>query len=147
MEVLNNKGSLHDWNDMIVTLIPKIKDPKTIQEFRPIRLCSVSYKIIAKVITNRFKSILRLVVDPFQSVFIPGRSITDNIIIGYECMHWLRNSKSKQGFATLKLDMSKAYDRLECPFLKATLLALRFSDNLDTSDYELCHLILLFFQD
>lgn len=81
--------------------------------FRHISLCNVNYKIAARAISNKLKSILDSIIDPHQSDFILGRAITDNIIIGFECMHWLRNSTSKQGFAALKLDMSKAYERIE----------------------------------
>lgn len=108
LEVLNNGSSLNDWNSTVVTLIPKVKDPSSIKEYRPISLCNVSYNIIARAIMNRLKGTLDMVIDPFQSAFIPGKAITDNIIIGYECMHWLRSSNNKQSFAALKLDMSKA---------------------------------------
>lgn len=83
------------------------------KDFRPISLCNVSYKVIARTITNRLKLVLGNIIDPQQSAFIPGRSIMDNVLIGYECMHWLRNSNNKQGYAALKLDMSKAYDIVE----------------------------------
>lgn len=75
------------------------------------------------------KSILGKIIDPFQSAFIPHRAITDNILLGYECMHWLRNSKSKKGYAALKLDMSKAYDRIEWSYLERILLKLGFNND------------------
>lgn len=106
LDVLNNGASLEEWNQTLVTLIPKVKEPNTIQQYRPISLCNVSYKIITRAITNRLKSFTNDIIDPFQSAFIPGIAITDNIIIGYECMHWLKNYKGNQGFAALKLDMS-----------------------------------------
>lgn len=113
LEVLNNGKTLKDWNLTVVTLIPKSKHPTSIKDFRPINLCNVSYKIKARTITNRFKVILGNIIDPHQSAFIPGRAITDNVILEYECMHWLRHSSNKQGFSALKLDMSKVYDRVE----------------------------------
>lgn len=67
------------------------------------------------------------VIDDNQSAFVPGRLITDNILIGFECMHWLRNSKSKDGYAALKLDMSKAYDWVEWRFIEAIMAKLGFS--------------------
>lgn len=99
------------------------------KDFRPIGLCNVCYKIIAFAITNRLKEVMGHIIDLFQSAFIPRRAITDNIIIGYECMNWLRNSNNKQGYAALKLDMSKAYDRVECHFLQSVLKAMGFSSN------------------
>lgn len=97
--VLNNNDPLEEWNKMTITLIPKIKNPLTIKDYRPISLCNVLYKVVARAITNRLKGILGNIIDPFQSAFIPDRAITDNILMGYECMHWLRNSKSKKGYA------------------------------------------------
>lgn len=107
---------------MLVTLIPKIKNAKSVKDFRPISLCNVLYKIVARAITNRIKGTLGNIIDLHQSAFILGRAIYDNIILGFECMHWLRHS-------TLKLDMSKAYDRVEWPYLKAILLALSFNSS------------------
>lgn len=55
LDVLNEGASLEDWNHTIVSLIPKVKDLTSIQEFRPISLCNVSYKIVARAIANRLK--------------------------------------------------------------------------------------------
>lgn len=95
LNFLNNSSSIHEWNETVVTLIPKTKEPSSLKDFRPIILGNVTYKIIACAITNRFKEVLGNIIDPLQSAFIPGRAITNNIIIGYECMNWLRNSRNK----------------------------------------------------
>lgn len=68
------------------------------------------------------------IIEPFQSAFIPGRVITDNIILGFECIHWLKGYKNKSSFVALKLDMSKAYDRVEWLYLEAILKILGFND-------------------
>lgn len=71
---------------------------------------------------------MKLIVDETQSAFVPGRQITDNIILGFEAVHWMRNLKrGKHGYATLKLDMGKAYDRVEWSFLEAMMGKLGFS--------------------
>ncbi|XP_019166798.1 PREDICTED: uncharacterized protein LOC109162582 [Ipomoea nil] len=62
----------------------RVKDPENIRQFRPISLCNVSYKIITKTIINRLKLILPKIVGPFQSSFVPGRQISDNVIIFQE---------------------------------------------------------------
>lgn len=60
-------------------------------------------------------------------MFIPGRSISDNIIIGH-CLHALKETKNgRDGFVALKLDMSKAYDRVEWVFVEKVMLKLGFS--------------------
>ncbi|KAL5573937.1 hypothetical protein UlMin_023534 [Ulmus minor] len=64
--------------------------------------------------------------DP-QSAFVLGRLITDNVLVGFEAMHWLRQQRGgKTGYASLKLDMSKAYDRVDWDFLEAMMIRLGF---------------------
>lgn len=97
-------------------------------DLRPIALCNVLMKIITKVMANRMKDLLDKVVSDSQSAFIPDRLISDNIMISYEVMHYLKRKKvGKDGYMALKLDMSKAYDRIEWEFLKAILLKMGFS--------------------
>jgi hypothetical protein len=116
------------WNDTYVVLIPKVKDPSRIKDLRPISLCNVLYKIVSKVLANRLKTILPEVILDNQSAFVPGRLITDNVVIAYEMSHYLMNKRSgKEGFAAVKVDMSKAYDRVEWRFLRAMMLKLGFS--------------------
>lgn len=83
-------------------------------EFRPISLCNVIYRIIAKTIANRLKTILHAVIDWSQSAFIPNTLIIDNIVVGYECLHKIRHNKSKKkGLVALNLDINKASDRVD----------------------------------
>ncbi|XXG40677.1 hypothetical protein AAC387_Pa01g1335 [Persea americana] len=73
------------------------------------------------------KTVLATVVSEFQSAFVPARAITDNILISTKIIHFLkRKRKGKSGVATLKIDMSKAYDRIEWDFLKSMMLKLGF---------------------
>ena len=63
-----------------------------------------------------------------QSAFMPGRLISDNILVAYELTHYIRNKKkSKEGYATVKLDMTKAYDRVEWRFVHDMMVKLGFS--------------------
>lgn len=62
-----------------------------------------------------------------QSAFVPGWLITDNVLLAYELTHHMQNKKKgAQGLAALKLDMSKAYDRVEWEFLRRMLCKLGF---------------------
>ncbi|KAL8094943.1 hypothetical protein AgCh_036452 [Apium graveolens] len=77
---------LEGLNKMNIVLVPKKKDPFTITELCPIALCNVLMKVITKVLANRLKEVLNMVVSDTQSAFMPGRLISDNIMISYEIL-------------------------------------------------------------
>ncbi|XP_074293279.1 uncharacterized protein LOC141620258 [Silene latifolia] len=79
-------------------------------------------KVVTKCIANRLKGVMDDLVSPFQSAFVPNRSIADNIVIAQEILHTINHrSYGKKGMMALKADMSKAYDRLNCNFIKGVL--------------------------
>ncbi|XP_060970043.1 uncharacterized protein LOC115713657 [Cannabis sativa] len=114
-------------NQTNIVLIPKKKHVTTMSDLTPISLCNVAYKVVSKVLANRLKIVLPNVISENQSAFISGRLISDNIMVAFEVMHYLkRKRKEKTGFMALKLDLSKAYDRIEWGFLKAMMLRMGF---------------------
>lgn len=109
-------------------LIQKKKNTTLIGDLCPKALCNILIKVITKFIASRLKEVLNMVVSDTQSAFIRGRLTSENIMISYEVMHYLKRKKvGNDGVMALKLDMSKAYDRIEWNCFKAILLKMRFS--------------------
>ena len=125
-----NSGTIpHPLNHTFITLIPKKKNPSLVSNYHPISLCNVPYKIFAKVLANRLKIFLNFVINKNQSAFAKGRLISNNILIAFETLHCIKNyNSSASGFMVLKLDMSKAYDRVEWVFLENVMRKMGFSE-------------------
>jgi hypothetical protein len=129
LQVLNGENIPLGWNDTWVALIPKVKNPQSMKDLRPISLCNVVYKLVSKVLANRLKIILEDIIAPNQSAFVPGRLITDNVLLAHEVNHFMHNKRKGQvGYAAVKLDMSKAYDRVEWVFLEKIMRKMGFHD-------------------
>ncbi|KAA3465418.1 reverse transcriptase [Gossypium australe] len=125
--ILNNDQDFGKVNSTDIMLIPKIQNPSNLANFRPISLCTVLYKIVAKTIANRFQGIIGNCIDAAQSAFVPGRLIFYNILLAYKMLHTFRKKRTgMKGFMAIKLDMSKAYDRVEWVFLKEVMLKMGF---------------------
>ncbi|KAK5832123.1 uncharacterized protein LOC108468759 [Gossypium arboreum] len=84
--------------------------------------------MLAKAIANRLRRIIKRCIDVAQSAFVPRRLISDNILLAYEIIHTLNLKKlGKKGFIVVKLDMSKAYDRVEWNFIKDIMVRMGFA--------------------
>jgi hypothetical protein len=127
LSILNSGEISRDFNSTFIALIPKTKNPLNVTDFRPISLCNVIYKMVSKVLANRLKLILPHIISSTQSAFIPGRLITDNVLAAYETLHTMHaNMWGRQGYMAVKIDMSKAYDRVEWEFLRSVMSNLGF---------------------
>lgn len=106
-----------------ITLVPKRKNPDSMSHFRPISLCNVIFKIISKVLANKMKKIMGTIISNCQSAFVPERVITDNILISFEILHYMKTKRrGNTSHMAIKFDMSKVYDRVEWDYLKALML-------------------------
>ena len=118
------------FNQTHIALIPKIKGPESIGSFKPISLCNKVYKVITKIIVTRIRPLLDKLVSPFQLVFVPGRKGVDNVVIVQELIHTVSKKKGKVGYMVVKINLEKAYDRLEWSFIREVLYAANFPPDL-----------------
>ncbi|KAL0004665.1 hypothetical protein SO802_012226 [Lithocarpus litseifolius] len=124
---LNSGRLLPGMNHTFISLIPKAKNPESVSEFRPIALCNILYKLVSKVLANRLKKFLPHIISESQSAFQSDKAISDNILVAFETLHHMKRKKGgKSGHLALKLDISKAYDRLEWVFLKKVMERMGF---------------------
>ncbi|OMP00911.1 reverse transcriptase [Corchorus capsularis] len=117
-----------ELNETLLVFIPKVQHPEYLKQFRPISLCCVAYKVITKVLVNRIRPHLGDLIAPTQVSFIPGRQAADNILLAQELIYTIRRCSSKNGLMAVKIDLAKAYDRVNWSFLRDTLREFGFSD-------------------
>ncbi|XP_038688673.1 uncharacterized protein LOC119987842 [Tripterygium wilfordii] len=115
-------------NDTLLVLIPKVMVPEYVSQFRPISLCNLGYKLITKALTNRLQRVMPSIVSPNQSSFVPGRQITDNIIVYQEVLHSMGKKRGGKGYMAIKIDLEKAYDMLSWDFIQDTLTEVGLDD-------------------
>lgn len=108
-------------NESIICLLPKQYPPEDMSKFRPICLSNVIIKIVTKVIANRVKRVMKNLIGVCQASFIPGQQVTDNIVIVQEVLLLMRKIVSKKGGMIVKINLEKAYDRIDWSFLRMVL--------------------------
>ncbi|KAL0453322.1 UNVERIFIED_CONTAM: LINE-1 retrotransposable element O protein [Sesamum latifolium] len=123
-----NQGHLDSrFNYTYIVLIPKCDSPES--AICVLLVCNISYKIASKMLANRLKPLSHTIISESQLAFIPGRLISDNVLVAYKLNHYLAHKTwGSVGHAALKLDLSKAYDRVEWSFLESVLAKLATRD-------------------
>ena len=114
------------FNNTLIALVPKCVGPESLTQYRPISLCNSIYKTITKILVCRLRSILPSIVSPIQTAFVPGRQGMDNVVIVQEIVHALSRRKGRVGGMAIKIDLEKAYDRMEWSFIKVVLEHFKF---------------------
>ncbi|KAK4380907.1 hypothetical protein Sango_3019800 [Sesamum angolense] len=127
MEFFHSGKILKQLNATLITLIPKVQLPSNVAEYRPISCCNVLYKVITKILVQRMKIVMNMIVSTAQNAFMPGRKICDNIMFAQELFSGY-NQKHLSQRCALKVDLRKAYDSVEWDFLFASLRMFRFPE-------------------
>ena len=125
LSVLHSGKNLRKMNFTHILLIPKKNEPQHITKYRPISLANVISRLVLKVLANWLKNILPKIISDAQSAFVLDRLITDYTMVAFEMLHHMRNRRQgKIGHMAVKLDISKAYDRVERCFLERIMIKL-----------------------
>ncbi|KAJ4781259.1 RNA-directed DNA polymerase (reverse transcriptase)-related family protein [Rhynchospora pubera] len=106
-----------DMGKSNIVLVPKKEVPILITDFRPISVCNVIYKTISKLLSKRLQPYIPSMVSPTQTAFTPGRQIGDNVIILREVLHSFSLKSYTSHSFCLKVDLSKAFDRMYWPYV------------------------------
>ncbi|XP_074271494.1 uncharacterized protein LOC141595428 [Silene latifolia] len=131
LSILNSGRVLRELNRTFITLIPKKDNPEGVTDYRPISLCNVMMRIVTKCIANRLTKVMSALVSETQNAFLPGRNISDNILVAHEAINKISShGKGRQALGAFKADMSKAYDRVRWDFLEAVLVKYGFPPHL-----------------
>ena len=134
MEEINlifSKKRVPDYlNSTHIALILKIQGPETLGNYRPISLRNIVYKVLTKIIVARLRSYLGKLISPLQMAFVPERKGIDNVIITQELIHSLSKKKGKTGYMAIKIDLEKAYNKIEWSFVREMLVRANFPPDL-----------------
>ena len=125
-------------NRTYIVRIPKIQGPKMLGNYRPIGLCNTIYKVVTKIIVARLRPCLENLISPLQMASVLSRKRVDNVIIAQGVIHSLGKKKGRVGYMALKIDLEKAYDKLEWSFIRDMLLRASLSTNLIDIIMSLC---------
>ncbi|GKA95385.1 putative RNA-directed DNA polymerase, eukaryota, reverse transcriptase zinc-binding domain protein [Tanacetum coccineum] len=128
-EFFTNGKLLKELNHTVIALIHKVPSPSRINDYRPISCCNVLFKCISEIISNHIKESLTYLVSPNQYAVVPGRRISDNILLTQELMHNYHLDRGPPRCA-FKVDIQKAYDTVDWGFLKQILMGFGFHDRM-----------------
>ena len=117
-------------NETLISLIPERLGADCLVAFRSISLCNTVYKVLTKLIVKWMRHLLPNIISPLQMAFVPGKLGLDNMIIAQEILHTINGKRGQTGYMAIKLDLEKAYDRLEWHFVRDILQLYKFPEPL-----------------
>ncbi|GKU94200.1 hypothetical protein SLEP1_g7726 [Rubroshorea leprosula] len=112
-EFHRNGKLVRGLNASFIALIPKKLNAGGLKDYRPISLLGCVYKLLAKVLANRLKSVIAEIVSETQSAFVGGRQLVDSVLVLNEVVDEIK--RKKQPAFVFKADFEKAYDCVDCP--------------------------------
>ena len=121
--ILDHGGLKRELNQSLIVFIPKSQNSRTVRDFRPISLLGGVYKIVAKILANRIRTLIPKLVHSSQAGFVQGRSLAESCLSVWAGME---EGPKVGDFVFLKIDFEKAYDRLEWRFLEDCLRVMEF---------------------
>jgi hypothetical protein len=122
----NGNADLQSINESFITLVPKIQNPTTVNDFRPISLLNCSLKVITKLLADRLQSKTLQLVHQNQYGFIKSHSIQECLAWCFEYIHQCKQSRRES--IILKLDFEKAFDTVEHTAILQMLTHMGFPD-------------------
>ena len=110
-DLFNGHLQLFHLNFGTITLLPKKEEAIRIEQFRPICLLNVSFKIFMKVATNRLTKVAHSMMQPSQTAFMPGRHILEGVVVLHETLHEIHSKKLDE--VIFKMDFEKTYNKVK----------------------------------
>ena len=123
-EFFQHDQFVKNLNATFLVLVPKGSTVEDLKDLRPISLVGSLYKILSKVLANRIKRVMRLIISQSQNAFVEGRQILNAALIANEAVDSILRRKEKG--ILCKLDIEKAYDHIRWDFLLQTLERMGF---------------------
>lgn len=118
-EFMENGKLLGEVNTITIVVIPKVQNPIFASQYRPISCCNIIYKVISKVLCNRLKRVLPILINKTQAAFVEGRSMIHNVLIFHGIMRHYKKKTTPRFM--MRIELRKAYDSVSSEFVEEML--------------------------